>query len=465
MSQAAVIYCVIYCRISEDREGAGLGVERQEEDCRALAAQLGLTVLTVYTDNDISAYRRSTRKPRKGYEQMLAGAQAGRFAVIIAWHTDRLHRSNTELEGYIDVCQPRGIPTYTVKAGNLDLSTAAGRLVARQLGAVARYQSEHMGEQIQRAREQRVFSGGNAGGPRPFGFGADGLALCPAEAELIARAVQDVIDGKSLSAVCREWNAAGVLTSQGNPWTVTKLRLVLLRPRNAAILVYRGREAGTAPWPPLVPEMTWRQMRAILADPARRTASSNRVGSLGSGLYLCGKCGAPMKISTSGTGSKVRGYRCGEHNHLTQAAAPLDAYVEAIIVARLLRPDARAALAVRREDGSAASAQDALGAAEARLAELGTMYAAGEIDGATLKTATASLRAQAEAARARLGRAAPSPAARLLGDGDVRARWAAADLSVKRAVLAALMTVTIGPAVTRGGRFDPGRVTVEWRQE
>ncbi len=34
----------IYCRISKDRTGAGLGVERQEEDCGALAASLGLDV-------------------------------------------------------------------------------------------------------------------------------------------------------------------------------------------------------------------------------------------------------------------------------------------------------------------------------------------------------------------------------------------------------------------------------------
>jgi DNA invertase Pin-like site-specific DNA recombinase len=35
----------IYCRISRDREGAGLGVQRQEEDCRQLAASLGWTVV------------------------------------------------------------------------------------------------------------------------------------------------------------------------------------------------------------------------------------------------------------------------------------------------------------------------------------------------------------------------------------------------------------------------------------
>lgn len=44
-----------YLRISDDREGKELGVQRQEEDIRTLAAQLGVTLVRIYCDNDISA--------------------------------------------------------------------------------------------------------------------------------------------------------------------------------------------------------------------------------------------------------------------------------------------------------------------------------------------------------------------------------------------------------------------------
>ncbi|WP_200306659.1 recombinase family protein [Streptomyces adelaidensis] len=57
-------------RISDDREGAGLGVKRQEKDYRALITQLGWTVVEMYDDNDMSATNR--RKKRKGYHRMLA---------------------------------------------------------------------------------------------------------------------------------------------------------------------------------------------------------------------------------------------------------------------------------------------------------------------------------------------------------------------------------------------------------
>ena len=58
-----------YCRISLDAEGRGLGVQRQEYECRELADRLGLHVAHVSVDNDISAYR---GKPRPAWEDLTA---------------------------------------------------------------------------------------------------------------------------------------------------------------------------------------------------------------------------------------------------------------------------------------------------------------------------------------------------------------------------------------------------------
>ena len=65
----------IYVRISQDRGGAGLGVERQEEDCRALAQRLGWAVVEVYCDNDLSAF---TGKRRPDYERCRPTSRPGR---------------------------------------------------------------------------------------------------------------------------------------------------------------------------------------------------------------------------------------------------------------------------------------------------------------------------------------------------------------------------------------------------
>ncbi len=42
--------------------------------------------------------------------------------MVLVWHTNRLHRSNIELEDYINVVEPREISTETVTAGIIDLT-------------------------------------------------------------------------------------------------------------------------------------------------------------------------------------------------------------------------------------------------------------------------------------------------------------------------------------------------------
>src|SRR4051794_9966226 len=80
----------VYCRISDDRRGLGLGIERQRQDCHELARRRGWRVVRTYIDNDISAY---SGKPRPEYAQLIRAVEAGQLDVVVAWDPDRLHRS------------------------------------------------------------------------------------------------------------------------------------------------------------------------------------------------------------------------------------------------------------------------------------------------------------------------------------------------------------------------------------
>jgi site-specific DNA recombinase len=113
MMESSPRRAAIYCRISHDKTGAGLGVERQEQDCRELAGRLGWSVTEVFCDNDLSAY---SGKQRPRYQAMLEAIRAGRMDAVLAWHTDRLHRSPIELEEYISACNDgREVPTHCVR--------------------------------------------------------------------------------------------------------------------------------------------------------------------------------------------------------------------------------------------------------------------------------------------------------------------------------------------------------------
>jgi site-specific DNA recombinase len=54
----------LYARISDDQDGGGLGVARQEQDCRRLADLRGWDVL-LYFDLSVSAYKLSVKRGRR----------------------------------------------------------------------------------------------------------------------------------------------------------------------------------------------------------------------------------------------------------------------------------------------------------------------------------------------------------------------------------------------------------------
>lgn len=487
---------IIYCRISRDREGAGLGIERQREDCEALARRLKYRVIDVYADNDMSAY---SGKPRAGYRQLLADLREGRATEVLAWHTDRLHRSPVELEEYIDVCEPRGITTHTVKTGPIDLATPSGRMVARMLGAAARFESDHKSDRSKRAKQQKAEAGLWKGGRRPFGYESDGVTLRNDEAGEILKAAALLLSGVSLAGVTRDLNNRGVLTSTGSTWTPRNVTQVLKRPRNAGIMEHQGEEIGAAEWKPIfqredgtADETTWRAVCALLNDPERRTTPGPARRWLGSGIYRCGPCveaeaeRVHMICATTGWGKRgpddrktIPTYKCAtSRRHVARNAAHLDKFVTMLAIEWLARPGFVEAFSVPRDKAAAQARAIERGTLRAQEAEAGEMFAAREMTRAQLATtnkAIAERRAEldeAEAASARVTaltpflRAAEAMAGWESLDLDrrravVAAVWESLDLDRHRAVITAIMRVTVLPA----GRGRPAGWTPEYGAE
>ncbi|UUE27509.1 recombinase family protein [Rhodococcus qingshengii] len=459
---------VIYTRISRDREGAGLGVDRQLADCQAVAEQFGWTVVEVYSDNDISAY---SGRPRPSYEAMLEALENGRAQAVIAWHTDRLHRSPLELESFIGLCDRKGIDVRTAKAGVIDLSTASGKMVARLLGAAARHEVEHNIERQKRAKQQAAVDGKFRGGRRSFGFEADGMTLREPEAQAIRDATRRILAGVSIAQMAREWNAAGLVTSfAGKSWTPRDLRIVITRPRNASLVTHEGKIIGDGQWPSIVEPDEYRALVAMLADPARRTSPGGQRKYLGTGLYVCGKCGAKMHTARHvRKGSRrARGYRCSASPHLNRIADQLDEYVTELTLGRLAMPDAAIALGGEAVV-DAAALQVARTGIQDRLDELAGMFADGSIGGSQLKRGSESLRAQLDEIDKQLAaaRSASTLAELVLAGDDLRSVWERLSVDVKGKVIDVLMTVTVLPSgrgrQPGGSYFNPDYVRIEWK--
>ncbi|MFE9765082.1 recombinase family protein [Streptomyces sp. NPDC005808] len=483
------VRAAIYCRISQDRTGAGLGVDRQREDCEALALRNGWDVVEVYVDNDVSAF---SGKHRKDYRRMLADLDQGTATVVIVWHTDRLTRSIVELEEYIELSDRRGIATHTVQAGTIDLATPSGRMTARILGAVARQESEHKGHRVARARQQKAMAGEWPGGIRPFGWGVptgemrkkadrktgeevevpvlDMTKVVPEEAEALRLWTDMLLSGGSIRGLVKWCADKGMATTRGNPVTHTEMRHMLMRPRNAGIAIYRGEEVGRGQWEPIVDEPKYRAVVAILKDPGRKTNRGAQPRWVGSLLYVCGrpKCGGGMTVTQSG-GRAYPSYKCGTGHGGGRRAEKVDQYVEDTIIERLSRDDAQDLLLPGPDDVDVAALQAESEQIRGRMTDLAGLFGAGQIGIEAFTTGTDTARGQLEGVTQQLARAATQdPLVDLVGAPDVRKAWKALELERKRNVLRALVTVTLTiPRQGRmpdGGYFDYDAVAFEWKR-
>jgi hypothetical protein len=287
------------------------------------------------------------------------------------------------------------------------------------------------------------------------------LQLRENEAALIRDGYRYLLGGASLRGIAALWNAAGFTTAAGGRWRPDAVRYTLRNPRNAAVAVHLGEEIGAGAWPAIVPEHTYRAAAALLDDPSRRTTPSNARRYLLAGLARC-HCGAA--VITGRTQHGQRTYRCGRtRGHLSRAAQPVDDFVAALVISRLSQPDAADLLLV--DDGPNLGAlREEASALRARLAEMADLFADGVITGAQLARGTDRAREALQAVEEQLADAGRVSA---LGDfftaGDVQSVWDGLDLDRRRAVIDALMAITLHPP-GRGARiFRPETVEVAWQ--
>jgi len=166
-------HAAMYLRISQDRNGEGLAIERQRELLEKKAADLGWRIGIEIADRDISAY---SRKRRPGWEQLLADLRAGVLDGVLAVDQDRLARRLSDLGRLLDVCEERKAPIVLL-SGEIDTTTADGILKAQILGSVAENESRKKSERERRQRDQAAAQGRYQGGRRPFGYERDGVTI------------------------------------------------------------------------------------------------------------------------------------------------------------------------------------------------------------------------------------------------------------------------------------------------
>lgn len=438
---------VIYARISKDDAGDRLGVDRQERLCRDLAKRHGLTINDVLVDNDVSAYK---GRCRPAFERLVELLDAGAIDAVVAYHADRLYRRATDLERLVAIIEQSSAKVHTVAAGDVDLSTASGRMVARMLGAAAQHESERMGERLRAKHDELAAKGNFPGGRPPYGY-SRGYVVDEVEASAVRRMAKRVLEGASLLSIARELTAAGIPTREGRAWHHSSVRATLVNPAVAGLRVHRREVAGPGNWESVLDRDTWERVRAVLADPARKRTRPAR-------QYLL----AGLVRSTAGDPMNGRPEKSGPaYTTRYQAEVPtsIDAErLEAHVVESVL-------IALRDWKPSEAPTDDLTAAAiaeiDGELTELAKLRGERRISMSEWLAARVPLEEALAEARAKAGRVRPQTPLR---GRNVRQTWEAADFDQRRQAIAAVVEEVVIDRATRGRWTTTAeRVTIRWR--
>lgn len=177
---AAVKRAAIYVRVSSEGQAKkktadGQEIEKtspqaQEKQCRELAERQGYVIVTVY--RDIEKYRvgnrlvepSGTRNDRPGLRAMLAGADAGKFDVLIAWREDRLYRGVNRAMLDINERVSKGAITIELVKEHYDPGTA----VVKAWAAGVELQAKH--DRMMMGVAGRFEDGKDWNGCTPYGY-------------------------------------------------------------------------------------------------------------------------------------------------------------------------------------------------------------------------------------------------------------------------------------------------------
>lgn len=350
----------LYARISEDEPGYDKPAV-QLKNLKALAASHGYVVVDEFTDR-VSAFANADGelKERADFALLLQGIAAGRYDVVMAVARDRISRDSTVNAQFRQLCRRSGVKIHLKTGGLLNLDDPTERV---KEGILDLFSELDVAMRVAKQRDRfddETANGRPLWGVRPFGYAADPdtppnrngqvtqrwTVLHEDEAAEIRWAYSHILSGGTVYSILSRWNRADppVLTTRGKPWTYAGVRQLLLRPRNAGIVVHRGKvlEGVEAAWEPLVEREEYESVVALLTDPERTTAPGRKPTYLLSSIARCGVCGGPMR---SARANKRGYYRCAtrlnvqaqrNERHAAIDAAHLDARVRTALASYLL---------------------------------------------------------------------------------------------------------------------------------
>lgn len=337
IESGAQLCAAIYSRVSKDPTGRQRSVEEQDDANQRAATTNGWQVSedTVYIDNDRSASRFAT-KTRPQWERLRSDVAAGKYHVVVLWEVSRGDRDALGWLEFLAMCRNLGVLIHiTSHRHTYDTRKRRDYKTLAEEGLDSADESEKISERIRRDVEANAQKG-MPHGVVTYGYrreyevdasgrrrivaqvpdeeprtvaAVDGSPVIYTPAGIVREVTRRLLAGEAIRAVTADLNSRGVPSPRSGPrgWSPFTVRRIAANPVYAGIRVHRGLPVVAAVWPALVDPADHHALVARFSDPARRTSRDTTIRHLGSGLYVCGVCGNPVRTVTQYYG---RAYTC-----------------------------------------------------------------------------------------------------------------------------------------------------------
>lgn len=321
----------IYCRISSDKEGKALGVERQRVDCLNLVQRNGWTLVSdgdadTFTDNDIGGAKDFSE--RKAFGRLIAAAQAGKVDAVVAYTQARIYRDTAKFLDFCGMLKAAQVDKLAL-VSDADIDPSGSLFIATIIAAKDAEERRRIGELVGRKAEELAVDGSYGGGHRPYGYRVVEKQLVKDEFEagIVREVAQRVLEGESLRSIVADLNERGIKPTKSDQWRRSSLREMLLRPLITGLRQHRGEIIGEAAWPAIIERTQWEQVKDVLTNPDRSVPRPSRDYPL-KGILKCGACG---RFMTGAPKAGKRQYGCksisGGCGHMWVMADPIEEYI------------------------------------------------------------------------------------------------------------------------------------------
>lgn len=342
---------VIYMRRSESNENQ-YTFETQEDDCTALAARSGYTVVGVVKDDNLTGHDSLDQRP--GLKEVRRMVRSGEVDIVLVWKYDRLARDFLDQAFIIREAKMLGARVESATEPVPD--GAMGWVMQAMHGGMSEMEWHKTKERLRSGVEKRVAHGKYLASNRaPYGYQfADGkkarLVPDPLTAPIVGRIFELSASGVSNHEIARILTHEGIPSPSGKPnwhWSVISNNIIRNPLYVGVAVAFRTRERTKYVLNPVSGESTQRKVRVPgekivlpdgtvpalvspeLAQRAQQYIEQNRIAPLSGrvrdkdwllrgGFVVCGICGRSMSVRTHGrTAGTQPIYRCARNGDIT----------------------------------------------------------------------------------------------------------------------------------------------------